>query len=87
MIRIMGLALLAGCQTPVTIDRPVRVEVPVPVACISSLPARPATTDDQALKSMNDYAAVLTMRRDTLVLRAHVETLEALLAPCTQSGP
>ncbi len=87
MIRIMGLALLAGCQTPVTIDRPVRVEVPVAVACISSLPVRPATTDDQALKAMDDFTAVLTMRRDTLVLRAHVETLEALLGPCTQTGP
>lgn len=75
--------MLAGCQTaPVTIDRPVRVEVPVPVPCLSSLPARPATTDDHDLKAMDDFTAVLTMRRDTLVLRAHVETLEALLGPC-----
>ena len=85
MIRFLGLLVLAGCQTPA--DRLVRVEVPVPVPCLSSLPARPETTDDQALKAMDDYNAVLTMRRDTLVLRAHVDVLESLLAPCSQAGP
>ena len=51
------ILLLAGCQAaPITvpIDRPVRVEVPVPVACLSSVPPRPATTDDQALQLLDD---------------------------------
>lgn len=79
------ILLLAGCQAaPITvpIDRPVRVEVPVPVACITSIPPRPATTDDQALQLLDDYPLVLTIWRDLLVLRGHVAVLEALLAPC-----
>lgn len=82
-MRWLLILLLAGCQSaPVTIDRPVRVEVPVPVACLSSVPPRPATTDDQALQLLDDYRLVLTIWRDLLVLRGHVAALEALLAPC-----
>lgn len=82
-MRWLLILLLAGCQSaPVTIDRPVRVEVPVPVACLSSVPPRPATTDDQALHLLDDYRLVLTIWRDLLVLRGYVAALEALLAPC-----
>lgn len=82
-MRWLLILLLAGCQAaPVTIDRPVRVEEPVPVACLSSVPPRPATTDDQALHLLDDYRLVLTIWRDLLVLRGYVAALEALLAPC-----
>lgn len=82
-MRWLLILLLAGCQAaPVTIDRPVRVDVPVPVACLSSVPPRPATTDDQALHLLDDYRLVLTIWRDLLVLRGYVAALEALLAPC-----
>lgn len=82
-MRWLLILLLAGCQSaPVTIDRPVRVEVPVPVACLSSVPPRPATTDDKALQLLDDYRLVLTIWRDLLVLRGYVAALEALLAPC-----
>ncbi len=82
-MRWLLILLLAGCQAaPVTIDRPVRVDVPVPVACLTSIPARPATTADAELRGLDDYRLVLTIWRDLLVLRGHVSALEALLAPC-----
>ena len=82
------LLLLAGCQAaPATIDRPVRVDVPVPIACISSLPVRPPTTANVDLQSLDDYRLVLTIWRDLLVLRDYAAVLEALLAPCSTAGP
>ncbi len=88
-MRWLLILLLAGCQAaPVTIDRPVRVDVPVPVACLTSIPARPATTADAELRGLDDYRLVLTLWRDLLVLRSHLDALEALLAPCAASpGP
>ena len=79
------ILLLAGCQSaPITvpIDRPVRVEVPVPIACITSIPPRPDISDEQVIKSLDDYRLVLTIWRDLLVLRGHVAALEDLLAAC-----
>lgn len=82
-MRWLLILLLAGCQSaPVTIDRPVRVEIPVPIPCISSVPVRPATAVDADLKSLDDYRLVLTLWRDLLVLRSHIDVLESLLAPC-----
>lgn len=77
-MRILALALLAGCQTPIT------ATVPIPVPCIQSIPDRPVTASDEALKAMPDGPLVLTLAADRAVLRGHVDELRALLAPCVE---
>lgn len=82
---LIVLILLAGCAgtpTVVSIPEPVTVKIPVPVSCVSAMPAKPATTTDQELAAMNDYALVLALRREVLTLRGYLAELEAVLTGC-----
>lgn len=73
----------AGCTSaPVTVDRPVRVEIPVPVPCVESVPARPLVAQDSELALLPDGPLVLTLHRDRLALRVWAEEMAALLEGC-----
>ena len=90
MIRWLAPLLLAGCATApptvVPIPKPIEVLVPVPVSCVSEIPARPALTTDQELAAMPDYAFVLALRRNDLLYRGFVAELEAVLSACRVPG-
>jgi hypothetical protein len=77
-------ALMAGCASA-PIIRPVEVQVPVPVPCVSSIPASPVLTHDGELRTMTDYQFVLALRRNELLLKGHVAELEAVLTACAHA--
>jgi uncharacterized lipoprotein YajG len=80
------VALLTGCQTPpttISIPEPIEVRIPVPVSCVSSMPAKPELLTDQELATQTDYGLVLALRREQLLLRTYVSELEAILMACT----
>ena len=81
MIRAaLPLLLLAGCATAPAL--PERVEVPVPVPCVSAMPVRPDLVTDANLRAMTDYQLVLALWRDRMQRRQYEAEVEAVIAAC-----
>ena len=78
------VALLAGCASAP--PAPVRVEVPVMVACIGEVPPRPAYELDQLTPAATDGEVVLALARDWPRGRKYEGELEAVLAGCANSN-
>lgn len=72
---IAVIALLTACATPTG-------NIPIPVSCVKDAPAKPATTDEAALKAMDDYAATITVWTERLTLKAYSEKAEAVITAC-----
>lgn len=92
IVMFLALAwLMGGCAAPepqVRIVRePVEVRVPVPVPCLApeQLPPAPTLAGDAALAGLADYDLVLTLEAQRRLLRAHVQTTDALLAACARA--
>lgn len=82
-VGLAALLLATGCATtPVPVVTPARVNVPVPVSCVTEVPARPGIANDADLAALPDGPLVLALHRDRLALRAWASELEALLAAC-----
>lgn len=77
---LLLLAGLAGCGQ--VVHKPTVVKVPVPVACISAAPERPAFIGDPELHRMADYEFVLALGEDRVRRRQYEAELEAVIAPC-----
>ncbi len=75
---------VAGCASPppVTVVKTVEVKVPVPVACVTTLPARPALKTDAQLKQGSDYQVVNDLLADRLSRQLYESELEAVLSGC-----
>jgi hypothetical protein len=78
----LPLLLLAGCASAPAL--PERVEVPVAVPCVASVPARPDLVTDAALRAMTDFQLVLALWRDRLQRAQYEAELQAVLAACVR---
>lgn len=76
---LAGVALLGGCAVPRVPDV---VSVPVPVACITAAPARPAIATDAELAALDDYDLVRRLAAERAELVAWLEEVQPLLAAC-----
>lgn len=72
---LAGAVLLTACATPTG-------NVPIPISCMKDAPAKPATTDEAALKAMDDYAATITVWTERLTLKAYSEKADAIIQAC-----
>lgn len=77
---IFGMLALAGCGTAP--PAPVRVDVPVMVSCIGSVPERPAYEFDRLPVTATGGEIVLALARDWLRGRGYEGELEAIVAGC-----
>lgn len=89
MQRHLGPALLAaaltGCVTGAEPMQAIEVRVPVPVPCIAAIPERPVLDSPQAWASgASDYDKTVALLIDHGRLVAHVDALEAAMAPCVR---
>ena len=82
MRTILLVMMLAGCSSSPTL--PTVTRVPVPVPCVTAMPAKPDITPDAALKALSDYAMVLSLAKDRVLLRDYAGELEAILSGCVQ---
>lgn len=64
---------LAGCAT---------VPQSVSVSCVKEAPEKPVTTDETAIRSMDDYAATITVWTERLLLKAYAEKADAVIQAC-----
>lgn len=81
----IGISLLAGCATrPVAIPEPVEIPVPVRVPCIAEAPVRPQIMPDAELLALDDYRAVVALRRDRLLLERYAAEAEAVIGTCVR---
>ena len=70
-------AILAGCAQAPT------ASVPVGVSCIKGEPpAKPKTTEESALRALDDYAATITTWTERLTLKAYAEKADAVIQAC-----
>jgi hypothetical protein len=84
----IGVSLLVGCATrPVSIPEPVEIPVPVRVPCIVETPVRPQIMPDADLLSLDDYRAVVALRRDRLLLERYAAEADAVMRPCVRENP
>ena len=72
--------LLAGCTT--TPPAPVRVEVPVMVACTGEVPQRPVYEFDKLPSTATGGEIVLALARDWLRGRLYEGELEVAISGC-----
>jgi len=80
----VSIAMLTGCSSlPAT--RTVDVKVPVPVTCLTALPARPAFMTDAQLKAGSDYQVVNNLLADRLARQYYISQLEAALTGCLKT--
>ena len=68
---------LAGCATTAP-----TVKIPVAVSCVKEAPTKPDTTDESAIKEMDDFAATLTTWTERLTLKAYAEKADAVIQAC-----
>lgn len=73
---ILGLALLAGCQTETV------VRVPVAVPCVRDAPARPLITPNEHLAALPDDQLILTIAAERLEQAAYASEASAIIAAC-----
>lgn len=66
--------LLAGCA--------IEPKMPIAVSCVKQVPVVPQTTDETALKAMDDYAATLTTWTERLLLKAYSLKADAVIQAC-----
>ena len=72
------VAILSGCATTAP-----TANIPVSVSCVKGEPpAKPATTDEAAIKAMDDFAATLTTWNERLTLKAYAEKADAVIQAC-----
>lgn len=75
-----AVALLAGCASaPPT---PVRVEVPVMVPCVGTVPTRPAYEFDKLPATATDGEIILALTRDWPRGRKYEGELKAIAQSC-----
>ena len=77
---IFGMLALAGCTSPTPV--PVRVQVPVMVPCIGTVPARPAYEFDKVPATATDGEIILALARDWPHGREYEGKLEAIIDGC-----
>lgn len=77
---LVALAALSGCS--LLPAKPERIEVPIPVPCVSGVPMRPALMTDSEIRALDDYRATLATWRDRRIAIDHIATLEATLRAC-----
>ena len=76
MKHVILALLLTGCATAPT------ARIPVAVSCVKEAPTKPATTDEADIKTMDDFAATLTVWTERLTLKAYAEKAEAVIQAC-----
>lgn len=76
----LAASLAAGCAADPPLPR--EVKVPVPVPCITQVPARPDLQPDAWLAELDDYQLVLELARDRRLRQAYQAELEAAIAGC-----
>lgn len=76
----LALILLAGCAAEPTLPREVRI--PIPVACISAMPQKPAIRAEAEIKALPDYDATIATWTERLRLKDYAAELEAVAEPC-----
>ena len=78
-------SLLAACgHTPLPV--PERVEVPVPIACVSELVPKPDLPSDQELAAMDSYHGILALWLDRRARQIYEARLEAAMSGCWVRG-
>ena len=76
-----AVALLAGCTSAP--PAPVRVEVPVMVPCVGTVPTRPTYEFDMLPATTTDGEIILALARDWVRGREYEEVLRAIIAGCS----
>lgn len=80
---VLLVLALAGCATPPTVVRePVEVRVPVPVPCVSEIPAAPASRLDALPPGADRAAFAAAALADFELTRADAASLRAALLAC-----
>lgn len=81
-------AFVAGCHgttAPIVVKEAIKVEVPVPVACIQEVPEEPKwLLDDPAMKQADLFTKGNAALKEIEQRRAHIKELRATLLNCTQ---
>ncbi len=72
--------LISACSSNPSV--PERVEIPVLKSCVKEAPVMPQTTDETAIKAMDDYAATLVTWTERLLLKAYALKAEAVIGAC-----
>lgn len=77
----LATAALTGCATPQALQ-PTVVQVPVTLPCVQVVPRRPDLIGDKGWEKMNEFERTVALFADRAILKAHVGTLEDVLAAC-----
>lgn len=82
----LSLMFLVGCtRDTVYVDRPVEVLVPVPVPCITTMPAEPEwAMDAEGLSSKGLFAMGLAALQEVEQRRQHKRETDAIMLACMQ---
>ena len=78
-MRYLCLLLLTGCATVPAVRE---VKIPVAVACVKSVPARPAFATRGLAPDASDGEKVLAIARDLPMHLKYEGELEAIIAGC-----
>jgi hypothetical protein len=65
---------------------PVEIKIPIPVSCITQLPARPYFITDEELEKMKDGNFVTALNLDRLKRQSYELELEAILTACLETS-
>jgi uncharacterized protein YceK len=82
-LAVASALILSGCATRGVLT----ADVPVAVACVKEVPARPPLMADEVwAKSTDPFERARALLVDRLRLLMHAERLEALLQACKESS-
>jgi hypothetical protein len=89
-LMLLGLVCSVGCTTvpaqPESVVRTVEVKVPVPVPCVTAVPARPRFDTLADILMLRNADAALALMTQHNVLTAYVGELEAVVAACSPTS-
>lgn len=78
------VAALTACAGAPAIEVPKTVQVPVPVACVTERPQKPALRTEADLMAMDRYRRTLAAWSDLKKLELYAAELEALVEACAR---
>lgn len=86
-LMLFVLVCSAGCSTvptqPEPVVRTVEVKIPVPVPCVTAIPARPRFDTLADILMLRNADAALALMTQHNVLAAYVGELEAVVTACS----
>ena len=82
-LSLLAFCLLqAGCSLLPAKPEPIAVNIPVPVPCVTELPAAPTLPSDDEYRAMDEYRFVTSLWLERRLRQNYQGELEAILKGC-----